>query len=322
MLKNETLAPVGDSQFPDRAFQLKPSVVCLYHANCMDGLISAAIVNLFFHGAVECVPIHYKDEVPVDLMVGRHVYMVDFTFEPEEILPHLGKMRNLTVIDHHHDAMAPWVALAEAKTYPTDQLKVVYNGKRSGAGLVWQYFFGAPGHSRSSDMPILIQYAQEYDLRTKLLPDTDEVQSGLRYNFPPRDAALAALGDFLLKGGPEEVEELRRIGTVILRQEMIMVEAFIKRHLMVRDFLEYKNIPVCYMPVELANQAGEVLHTRFVDAPFVVLFEDNYQDGTRKYSFRSRKDGDIDVSAIAQRFGGKGHFDSSGATVKRELLFA
>lgn len=321
-MQNPDVPAIEESALSNRAIQLKPPVVCLYHANCMDGLISAAIVNLFYHGAVECVPVHYKDPVPVETIRDRHVYLVDFTFEPQELEPHFPLMRSLTIIDHHKDAMAAWVDLDNERKYPTEFLKVVYDAKRSGAGLVWKFFFAAPGNSRTTDMPILIQYAQEYDLWTKTLPNVDEVQSGLRYTFPPRHAALAALGDFLVKAGDEEVEEMRKIGTVVLRQEMTMVEDFVKRHLMVRDFLEYENIPVCHMPAELANQAGELLYNRYPDAPFVVLFEDNYNSGSRKYSFRSKKGVGIDVSAIAMRFGGKGHENSSGATVKRDFLFA
>lgn len=301
-------------------FPLRPQALCLWHANCMDGQISAAIVHLFFQGNVECVAIQYKDPLPLDKMKDRHVYLVDFTFPPEVILPHLDTMASLTVIDHHEDAMLPWIAHCE-KGRP-QKLQIVYDIRRSGAGLVWQHFFDCPGASRSTDMPLVVQYAQEYDLWTKDLPNTDEVQSGLRYTFPPREAHLAALADFMVKAGPEEIEELRKIGSVITRQEMIMVESFVKRHLMLRDFLEYKNVPVCHMPAELANQAGELLYNRYPDAPFVVLFEDNYNFKTRKYSFRSRRGTGLNVSAIAARFGGKGHFNSSGAIVDLPLTFA
>jgi len=271
----------------------------------MDGLLAAAIVHRFFQGDVECKAVHYGGVVPVELMRGRNVFFVDFAFEFHEMLPHLDVPRHLTIIDHHEDNMRPWVALDNG-TYPN--ITIFYDQKKSGAGLTWDYFFGG-------DKPLLVRYAQEYDLWTKELPCTDEVQSGLRYMFPPREAALAALSNYIVQAKENEAEELKDIGGIILREEMTQIEAMIKRHLQHIEFLGYPNIPVCAMPPELVNQAGELLYTRYPDAPFVVMFEDNYPKNTRKYSFRSRRNGGANVSEIAAKIGGKGHENSSGALV-------
>lgn len=302
------------------AMILPPPVLCLWHANCMDGLISAALVHLFFKGNVECLAVKYGDAVPVDLMTGRHVYFVDFTFPPEQVLPHLDLVRSLTVIDHHEDAMKPWVELAQNS--PPEKLAVVYDIARSGGGLVWRHFFGVEGHNRAADMPIVIQYAQEYDLSTKTFHNTDEVQSGLRFHFPPHESPLAPLADFLIKAGPEEIVELQQVGIIILAQEKKQAAAFIERHLVMQEFLGHANVPVCYMPAELANPASELIYDIHPNAPFVVLFEDNYKFGTRKYSFRSRRGVGENVSAIALRLGGNGHRHSAGATVDRNVAFA
>ena len=290
-----TLAPLSQ----------RHDALCLYHGNCMDGLLAAAVVHRFFNGDVECKAVHYGDEVPVELMRERNVFFVDFAFEFHQMLPHLDVPRQLTIIDHHKDNMAPWVALDNG-TYPN--LTIRFDNFKSGAGLAWDYFFGG-------EKPLLVRYAQEYDLWTKTLPNTDEVQSGLRYMFPPREAALAPLSVFMVYASEKEVEELRRIGSIILREEMTQIEAMIKRHLQFVEFLGYPNIPICAMPPELVNQAGELLYNRYPDVPFVVMFEDNYPKNTRKYSFRSRRIGGADVSEIAAKIGGKGHTNSSGALI-------
>jgi oligoribonuclease NrnB/cAMP/cGMP phosphodiesterase (DHH superfamily) len=295
-------------------------VVCCYHANCMDGLIAAAIVHHHFEGKVECVAVRYNEVPPLELMKDKHVYLVDFTYPVEVLQDHIGSMKSLTIIDHHADAMKPWLGSSILGEFP--ELTVLFNNERSGASLVWEFFsLKSSGGAQIPKLPKLVEYAQEYDLWTKRLPMTDEVQSALRFKFPPHEAKLAELANFLLTSDATVIEELKLVGSVIQQQEKTMAESLIRRGLHFTKFLDYENIPVCMMPAELVNQAGEIIYTRYPDAPFVVLFEDNYKYKSRKYSFRSRRDGGANVSQIAARLGGKGHYNSSGATVDMNLVF-
>jgi oligoribonuclease NrnB/cAMP/cGMP phosphodiesterase (DHH superfamily) len=286
----------------------------------MDGLISAALMHHHFKGQVECLPVRYNEDPPLELMKGKHVYLVDFTYPVEALQDHIESMASLTVIDHHQDAMTPWVGAAALGEFK--DTTVFFDNNRSGAALVWFYLQHQLGQTLGEGTPpLLVQYAQEYDLWTKGLPMTDEVQSALRFNFPPHQANLEELADYLINAGPAEIEKLKFTGAIIQQQEKTMAESLIRRGLHFTKFLDYENIPVCAMPAELANQAGEIIYNRYPDAPFVVLFEDNYKHKSRKYSFRSRRDGGANVSQIAARIGGKGHYNSSGAVVDLELIF-
>jgi hypothetical protein len=298
------------------------NVVCLYHANCMDGLIAAALTYRFFQGNVECVAVRYHEAPPLKLMQGKHVYLVDFTYTPEELLPHLDSFASLNIIDHHDDAMKPWRNLDWSNDEKLEKLYVKFDNNKSGAMLVWDFFFtsGSNGSEHVS-VPLLVRYAQAYDLWTKELDMTDEVQSALRYNFPPHKAQLAELSDFLFLATDDDIEKLKETGRIINTQEKNLAESLIRRGLQFTKFLDHENIPVCFMPAELANAAGEIIYTRYPDAPFVVLFEDNYKYKSRKYSFRSRRHGGANVSQIATRLGGKGHYNSAGATVDMALIF-
>lgn len=293
--------------------------VCLWHANCMDGQIAAALMYRFLDGKVECLAVRYNEAPPLELMKDKNVYLVDFTYPVDVLKDHIGSMKSLTIIDHHEDAMKPWLGSALLGEFP--ELTVFFNNERSGASLVWEFFSLKVNGGPVGPLPKLVEYAQEYDLWTKRLPMTDEVQSALRFHFPPHEARLADLANFIRIADNMDIAELQKTGTVIQRQEKTMAESMIRRGLHFTKFLDYDNIPVCAMPAELANQAGEIIYTRYPDAPFVVLFEDNYKHKTRKYSFRSRRDGGANVSRIAARIGGKGHYNSSGAVVDLELVF-
>ncbi len=288
----------------------KASIICLYHANCMDGLTAAAIVYRFFKGAAEFKAVSYGDKVPLDEMYGKHVYFVDFTFPPEEVMPYIDQFKTLTVIDHHHDAMVPWVDInLLGGQDKSENLTVIYSPHRSGATMVWEFFYS------TVDAPLLVWYMQEYDLWTKELPKTDEVTAALRFRYPPKQANLKELSEFLVTKKDEDINELIKIGSYIVHKEKELGEALMNRLTTLADVLGYKGIPVCPVPPELVNVVGEMLYIRYPDAAFVIMYEDCHKHGSRKYSFRSRRNGGEDVSMIAKQFGGKGHYHSSGAKV-------
>jgi oligoribonuclease NrnB/cAMP/cGMP phosphodiesterase (DHH superfamily) len=297
--------------------------VCLYHANCMDGLIAAALVHRFFRGKVECVAVRYNETPPLELMRDKHVYLVDFTYPVDVLMPHLDTFASLGIIDHHQDAMLPWLQLDEQQSaVGLEKLWVKFDNNKSGAMLVWDLFFGhGSGNPLAIDAPKLIRYAQAYDLWTKELHMTDEVQSALRYNYPPHAAKLDELATFLFLANEADIDELKDTGKIILDQERNLAESLIRRSLRFETFLGYENVAVCQMPAELVNQAGEMIYTRHPEVPFVVLFEDNYKYQSRKYSFRSHRDLGLNVSKIAAMLGGKGHKNSAGATVNLALVF-
>jgi len=296
------------------------NVVCLWHANCMDGLIAAALTYRFFQGNVECVAARYNEPPPLELMKGKHVYLVDFTYPVEVLQDHIDSFASLTILDHHKDAVAPWIDPTIQSEFKN--LMVFFDNAKSGAMLTWDFFFGNGSQTvQETRAPILIRYAQEYDLWTKGLPLTDEVQSAMRFYYPPHEANLGAFADFLMLATDRTVDDLQRTGSIIQQQERVMAESMIRRGLHFTKFLDYESIPVCYMPAELVNQAGEIIYTRYPEVPFVVLFEDNYKYQSRKYSFRSRRNGGANVSQIASRLGGKGHYNSAGATVDIDRVF-
>jgi oligoribonuclease NrnB/cAMP/cGMP phosphodiesterase (DHH superfamily) len=300
--------------------------VCLWHANCMDGQIAAALMHRFFRGKIECVAVRYNEPPPLELMRGKHVYLVDFTYPVDVLLPHLDSMASLNILDHHKDAMADWQRLWTTADSPPEvnleKLYVKFDNDKSGAMLVWDFTFGVGGdHPLALSVPKLVRYAQAYDLWTKELHMTDEVQSALRYNYPPHLAKLDELASFLFLANEADIEELKDTGKIILDQERVLAESLIRRSLRFETFLGYENVAVCQMPAELVNQAGEMIYTRHPEVPFVVLFEDNYKHQSRKYSFRSHRDLGMNVSKVAAMLGGKGHKNSAGATVNLALVF-
>lgn len=286
-------------------------VICLYHANCFDGLLAAAIAHHRFKGAGEYIAVRYQEEPPLEKMKDKHVYLLDFTYPTEVLLQHVNTFRSLTVIDHHEDAVKPWLPYDWAdNVHGIDNVSVMFDNRESGATLTWSAF-----NPPNAAMPELVEYAREYDIWTKRLPMTDEVQSAMRSRFQPHKAQFESLMNFVLTADGRTIHMLQEEGKVILEPERNIARGLIKRHLQFLDLWGYQNVAVCMMPAELVNLAGEMIYTEYPDTPFVAMYEDNLVKMTRKYSFRSRRDGGANVSKVAAILGGKGHYNSAGAMI-------
>lgn len=288
----------------------------------MDGLAAAALLHAFFLKEAKelgmdlpepvMLAVRYDQPMPLEQMQGKAVYLVDFSYPPEQILRHIDEFESLAVIDHHYLAMKPWLPISE---YNIEGLFILFDNKKSGAMLTWDTFWQSALIGEQTEAPLFIQYLQEYDLWTKKFADTDVVQSGLRYIFPPKQKNYTGLAAVLLDRATSLMGEVCRIGTIILKQEKMLGEALANRLHYLGGMYEFEGVVFCSIPPELVNIAGEYLYTKYPDAPFVAMYEDNHGTGRRKYSFRSRRNGGADVAEIAARMGGKGHTNSAGAVV-------
>jgi len=107
------------------------NIICIHHTD-LDGMSSAAIVRKSVHG-VELRAMNYGDPIP-DLS-GRHVIMVDFSFQPFEHMVKLGQTAaSFTWIDHHESVINEAKANKFAATYCRVGLAACY--------LTWSHFQG------------------------------------------------------------------------------------------------------------------------------------------------------------------------------------
>lgn len=335
--------------------------VCLYHCPCADGLIAAAVMYHHFNGDVECIPVAYKQadgRLPdriVEAICGKDVYLVDFTFTPQDLVPYIKTVKSLTIIDHHTAADDVWVSLAAGimpkkdedkpyTAYEIDQwcllveefnharenvpVNLVFRNDYSGASLTWAYLNGQLfNHMRYEDgvgkpgMPLLVAYAESYDRYTKHLPKTDAFQLGFTTMYPlytTKPALIAQNFAFNTSSDFDLVFSLIDDGETIQSYEANLTEGIIRRTTAFNKIFEYENIPMCHGPMELANSLGEKLYNKYPEAPFVVVYEDYHDSKTRKLCFRSRKDGGINVAELARKLGGNGHFNSAGVKISIE----
>lgn len=290
--------------------------LCLYHKNCLDGFASAYIVGRYFGFTnVDFVPMDYHDPLP-DL-TNREVYIVDFSFTPEVLVPKLADAKRVIMLDHHSGAMDKWKLKwgIDEETPEWSQHKhftPVFDTTKSGVGVVWSFFYG--DCCDTSQLPYLLQHVQDYDLYNFSLEGTRDIHAAL-VNNPIVHYHLFDLFDKLVNTFEQNYEagkeSLIHTGKAILEAQKILATQCIERTLSTVKIGPHI-IPIAAVPHELRDIAGEILYHA---APFSITFEDRYTEGVRKFSLRSSREHGIDVRPFATAYGGTGHFNAAGFTV-------
>lgn len=263
----------------------------IYHGFCDDGFASAYAVwkaaqakNPELVGRVTYqAAIH--ETIPQD-MTGRHVLMVDFTWPTHVMMTILKTARHVTIIDHHRDAIDE---MGEAE-HPN--LELVMRGDRSGAVLTWERFM------KDVPVPDLLLRIDDAHMKRGRFPDSEDVMAALRSH--PHDFAV---WDQL------DVGKLASEGAAIRRYVGLQVEELLQHATTVQmgeHLVPCLNAPTFIYSAELGARLAK-------DQPFSIVY---WQDkGVYSYSLRSG--GMIDVSRIAQTFGGGGSKTVAGFRTTR-----
>lgn len=259
-------------------------ILCIYHANCLDGFTSAWIV----HRAMPSASFHegMYGEVPPDCK-GRDVIFVDFCYKAETMQRIVDEANSVIVLDHHKSAVP------ELEKVTGIREKVIDMG-RSGAMITWDYF------NPKRHPPLLVQFVQDRDLWRFFMDDTkavcallfmypqtlqawDEAHHALNFDY----RGFVAKGELLVAKHQKDVEDLIRLG----------------KH---RITILGHDVPAVNCAPTHASDVGNLLAP---GEPFAAMYQ--FVDGVLACSLRSTDEG-IDVSEIASSFGGGGHRNAAG----------
>lgn len=260
----------------------------IYHAGCWDGFCAAWVLRGAFPDA-EFHAAHYGTEPPD--VAGRDVFVVDFSYKRPVMLAIAAAARSLTVLDHHKTAEADLAGLpAECNGLYGVAPNVVFKMDRSGGRLAWEYLHGA------EPSPWLVDYTEDRDLWRHALPNSREVNAALR-SYPLDFAEWERLSAL-------DPASLVAEGAAILRAERQVIDTHVRNAREVE--LGGHRVLCCNATTLFSEIAGELA----VGRPFGACYFDR-ADGKRQWSLRSR-DGGVDVSEVAKRFGGGGHRNAAG----------
>ncbi|AFO71775.1 phosphohydrolase [Caulobacter phage phiCbK] len=291
--------------------------LCIYHGNCADGFTAAWAVYRRFEGAVQFLPGVYGRQINDDVVLGRHVLLVDFSFKKEELKRIAQIAASVTIIDHHKSAAEDLkdfiVSEALMDLTPAEYaelchfagrlpIRALFDMDRSGAGMTWDFF-----HRDTPRMKI-IDYVEDRDLWRFDQEGSREVSAYIfahDYRFDNWDALAGEieidLPTVIAAGAAIEKKHHKDIGE-LLRQT--------QREMIIGGY----RVPVANMPYTLASDAAnKMASTPRADGTlpaFAACYFDN-NAGKRAFSLRAI-DGGADVSQIASQYGGGGHAKAAG----------
>lgn len=268
--------------------------VCIYHGNCADGFSSAWAVwkvhpEWVFHPGTH-------GNLPPDV-TGKDVYLLDFSYKRPIIEEMLKQANRITILDHHLSALNDVGSLVA-----DGHIDGVIDMERSGCRIAWDWFH--PGETP----PKLLLHMEDRDLWKFELPGTKEIQEAV-FSYP----YTFSTWDYLMMGNENirphcVLSELFNDGKAILRKKDKDVQELIAIAKTTQKIGGYE-VPVVNTPYFYTSEVGEILAK---NAPFAATYYDTAEN--RVYSLRSSKDG-LDVSKIAEGYGGGGHKHAAGFRV-------
>lgn len=273
--------------------------VCFYHAGCPDGFGAAWAVWKAWGEDAEYRPRGHEDSLPREVVRGAQVVFVDIAPSNEDLKILLDQAYHVQVLDHHVSS------LERFRSDPSLENRLAAGGHgihfdldHSGAVLAWQHF-----HPDAPAPPIL-GYVEDMDLWRWKLPDSAEVNAALN-SYPRR----FDVWDTLAHLAPED---LAREGAPIVRAQRVEVErALHGAHPVALGTHRVEGVNATHgraaIGHELAKRAAYGLSCGLV-----------YRLVARRVDVSIYSIGELDVSALAARYGGGGHRNAAGFSVTLE----
>src|SRR3989344_9396253 len=176
------------------SFMTEEKTIILYHADCPDGFGGAYAARKKFGDSAEYLPVKHGKPPPGGL-AGRKAYLIDFCY-PKDIMDTLVATAGSVTVLEHHEGM---------KNIVESMPEYVYDAKRSGATIAWNYF-----HPDEA-VPTLLSYVEDGDLYKFVLPDSRAIL-GYVYSQVFEFAVWDNLAEKLEQ--PEELQKIVARGTI------------------------------------------------------------------------------------------------------------
>lgn len=252
----------------------------IYHASCSDGFGARFAAELLLGTRATYHAAKHGDPPP-DVR-NKNVVIVDFSYNSVTTKRLIEDANTLVVLDHHKSA------LVELSDIPN----VRFDMDKSGAILSWEFFH--PG----KQPPRFLEYIQDRDLWRWKLPYSQEFSAA----FDMVDFDYEEYEKFLTDSVVDNAQER---GSYILAYSKTVISKIAKGA--VERKFEGKNV----LLVNSSHWMSEIGNALAIKCDFAAIWYYDHKHKQIKVSLRAHHD-DIDVSVIAQRFGGGGHKLAAG----------
>ena len=273
------------------------------HKHCADGVAAAAVVDYWYRKIekacslddIEHIPILYNETFPIDdIKKDEVVFIVDFSLQVEDMEALLEKTSKVRWIDHHKSAIEKYDKHPEL----TKKIKGIRSNDRSGAYLAWEFL------AEGRPVPKALEYVSDHDLWTHALEHSDHFRLGMLL-YSAGDPTNALFWDplFNTEGGEIELEQCITAGQ-ILESNSEMWRRKAKGY-----EVEFEGLTFLCM-----NKPGNSKAFMYIDdGTCDGLMTWNFTGEEYMYTmFGSKSKDNPDLSKIAAKWGGGGHWSACG----------
>lgn len=296
------------------------ATIVLYHANCVDGTSSAAIAWSRLGGTkedinIEYLPYKYGDKVNAGYYYGKDVYILDVALNeqlPAAKMLEIAKNANKFVwLDHHDDSLKNWQGSLEEDEFN----RTLQNGVRkyirltkheSGAMISWKFFH------KGDKIPHWVKLVDDYDRWVFKYPDTRYFNSGIRGKVE------WSFEFFLGLSTRAEWVGLCKAGKILYDKHVMDVINTTKSNAMPCKITVDGKVffgSACNCPAELVSDVGNAMATE--NNTFGLCWR---LDRKGRVVCGIRSINKYNVARIANFFGGGGHLNAAGFSVKMSQL--
>ena len=259
----------------------------IYHADCTDGFGAAYSAWKCLGNKAEYYAAKY-DEPPPDV-AGKHVAILDFSFDNATTKKLINESDGLIVIDHHKSAMVELHDISNTQ----------FDMTHSGAVLAWNFFH--PG----KEPPKFINYIEDRDLWKWELPYSKEFSAA--FDMVPFD-----FEEFAKFEDDSVFDDAVKRGSYILAYSKTVIKKVAEK----ATAKKMNGLDV--LVVNSSHWMSEIGASLSPNCDFAMIWYYDHESKLTKVSLRSFHD-HIDVSEISKKYGGGGHKKAAGFTLPADL---
>jgi oligoribonuclease NrnB/cAMP/cGMP phosphodiesterase (DHH superfamily) len=268
---------------------------CYFHAGCPDGFGAAWAVWRAWGADARYVARGHEDRFDPRSHEGELVVFADIA-PPPDALSELSELAaQLVVLDHHISARDRFAAIGGLDAIHARRgHRIHFDLDHSGAILAWQHF-------HRGEPPDLLRYVEDQDLWNWRLPHSEAVNAAIG-SYPRDFASWEALA-------ARPIAEIAAEGRPILRANGQEVERALQ----------------AAAPVAIGERRAEAVNARTLRAQIGHALAERatfgppwgvvYRVAADRVDVSLYSIGDLDVAAVAGRYGGGGHRNAAGFTV-------
>ena len=277
-------------------------MLCIYHIADHDGKGSAAIVKSVYP-EIELLGLNHDMEIPYDEILKHDKIVVCDISLPVDFMFKLSQEKDFVWIDHHISVIEQYEDKLQS-----EGLEPIKGIRRVGTAamiLTWEYFYP------NKELPLgikLLGLNDIFDLRDKRVRAFEYAMQAIGVNRPTDKVWKELIEDTM------DIDSMVEKGKAILSYirnrnfRLVRAEAFVSQ------FEGYKCI-CANMPQGYSEFYDSLDNIKDYDV--MINFFMNKKN-CWNLSFYTAKD-NVDVSKIAEKFGGGGHAKAAGASSLKEL---